>query len=90
MSSPVPSYPLPLLLTFPSRRSFPGIPGLFGWVMVNEQPLEVCHAGLEGNKVSAFVEAQDGQQFEVAYLDARKGEEVHDSYQVRVTVDGRR
>ncbi|GAA5913165.1 hypothetical protein JCM6882_005805 [Rhodosporidiobolus microsporus] len=66
------------------RLSFPGVEGLYGWVTVDGQPLEVYGATGKDNKASGFIEAQDGKEFRVSVCDQRWAKEVQDAYGVRL------
>ncbi|BGP38175.1 hypothetical protein JCM10450v2_002112 [Rhodotorula kratochvilovae] len=66
--------------------SFPGFNSLYAWIEVEGAPLQVYGIKEDGKKVVAYVEAKDGKQFEVHYLDLRST--CPTSHVVRLYVDG--
>jgi hypothetical protein len=75
-------------LTPSSRRAFPGLDGLYGYVTVEGHPLEVYGMKQEGNKTIAYVEAFDGKGFSVEFSDQRTRYQVPTSFNMSLAVDG--
>ncbi|BGP30318.1 hypothetical protein JCM10296v2_002072 [Rhodotorula toruloides] len=69
------------------RLEFPGLPGVFGWICVEGEPLEVYDATEDESKIVAYVESKDDVQFTVHFLDTRTTAP-EDSFVVCVEVDG--
>ncbi|BGP14102.1 hypothetical protein JCM10213_002399 [Rhodosporidiobolus nylandii] len=69
------------------RLSFPGLDGLYGWVTVDGQPLEVYGVEEQEGKTVAYIEAQEGKQFQVCVHDARKASDF--AYSMHLSVDGK-
>jgi hypothetical protein len=75
-------------LTLSSRRSFPGLEDVYGYVTVEEEPLEVYGIKQEGSKTIAYIEAKEGKQFEVVFVERRSKQQVKDLFSLRIFVDG--
>ncbi|GAA5829666.1 hypothetical protein JCM11251_000242 [Rhodosporidiobolus azoricus] len=67
------------------RLAFPGIEGLYGYVSVDDEALEVHGVEVVDDKMIAYIEAKEGRQFEVRFNDQRRSGE---DYAVRFFVDG--
>ncbi|BGP38178.1 hypothetical protein JCM10449v2_002107 [Rhodotorula kratochvilovae] len=70
------------------RLSFPGLDGLYAWIEVEGAPLQVYGVEQDGKKTVAYVEAKDGKQFEVHYLDLRTS--CQSAHVARLYFDGSR
>ncbi|GAA5909539.1 uncharacterized protein JCM6883_003981 [Sporobolomyces salmoneus] len=67
----------------------PLVPELLAWVEVNGEPLQVYGAEVSGNKAIGYIEAKEGQQFKVRYLDNRPWQSrPGQAYVMRLCVDG--
>ena len=98
--SPTPSTACKHHLLHPPRRarliprlpalisSFPGFNSLYAWIEVEGAPLKVYGVEQDGKKVVAYVEATNGKQFTVHYLDLTST--CSTSHVVRLYVDGSR
>ncbi|GAA5971503.1 hypothetical protein JCM11641_000617 [Rhodosporidiobolus odoratus] len=69
------------------RLSFPGLDGVYGWVSVDGEPLEVYGAEVLLDKAIAYIAVSSGQQFAVHRANMRKGYPAH-AHVVQVYVDG--
>ncbi|GAA5913202.1 hypothetical protein JCM6882_005817 [Rhodosporidiobolus microsporus] len=70
------------------RLSFPGLEGLYGWVTVDGQPLEVYGTRIEGSRAIGYIEAQDDKEFKVHFHDEHSAEREDGEYATRLYVDG--
>ncbi|GAA6026773.1 hypothetical protein JCM8097_005850 [Rhodosporidiobolus ruineniae] len=70
------------------RLEFPSLPGVYGFVTVDGQPLEVYGVEEKARKTIAYVESKEGKQFEVWHYDGRRGNPM--DHVVRLFVDGTR
>jgi hypothetical protein len=75
-------------LTSSSHRSFPGLDGLYGYVTVEGEPLEVYGVNEEGGKTVAYIEAKQGKRFEIAWVDQRSRQQVQHPFSMDSFVDG--
>ncbi|BGP68601.1 hypothetical protein NBRC10513v2_001936 [Rhodotorula toruloides] len=69
------------------RLEFPGLPGVYGWICVDNEPLEVYDATDHESRTVAYVESKDDVKFTVHFLDTRT-KAPEDSFVVLVDVDG--
>ncbi|GAA6036998.1 hypothetical protein JCM8097_005500 [Rhodosporidiobolus ruineniae] len=71
------------------RLEFPGVPGLYGYVTVDGAPLEVYGVEHKDGKTVAYIEAQEGKEFEAGFVDRRLlSAIVEDGYVVDYYADG--
>ncbi|BGP06278.1 hypothetical protein OF846_001843 [Rhodotorula toruloides] len=69
------------------RLQFPGLPGVFGWICIEGEPLEVYDATEDESRTVAYVESKDDVKFSVHFLDTRK-KAPEDPFVVLIDVDG--
>lgn len=74
-------------LVFVVRSQFPGLPGVFGWICIEGEPLEVYDATEDESRTVAYVESKDDVKFSVHFLDTRK-KAPEDPFVVLIDVDG--
>ncbi|GAA5900255.1 uncharacterized protein JCM6883_002787 [Sporobolomyces salmoneus] len=67
----------------------PLIPELLAWVEVDGEPVKVYGAEVTENKAVGYIEAKEGQQFKVCYLDNRTmHSRPKDDYAMQLRIDG--
>jgi hypothetical protein len=75
-------------LTTSSRRAFPGLDDLYGYVTVEGEPLEVYGVKEEGGETVAYIEAKEGKRFEIAWVDQRSRQQVQHPFSMNSFVYG--
>ncbi|GAA6026765.1 hypothetical protein JCM8097_005846 [Rhodosporidiobolus ruineniae] len=70
------------------RLEFPGLSGVYGYVTVDGQPLEVYGVEKKDGKVVAYIEAKEGKRFKPTLADVRSRARASADYVVDVVLDG--